>query len=314
MTSSVLLRTRGLRVSSASEEPLELAVLESSMLVLLGDYDTIAPDLALIMAGHKKPPEGCVSIEIPEYQENEKEERDRVVYISYDYTPPRGLKVSEHLRLAAAAAGYRRRDTPQVLKKLCSWCGIDEIFDKEERSLTGDMVYTCSFAAACLSAPEVLVFQGPVPVSIHQLLEDLRQSGAAIIAAIPEVDQIPYAADRIALCDSSDVRATVRFQEMAEACSLLMKLKVGFIPTLPRAVMESLPGARNVVSTGGGYEFQHSVISSAVNNLVNLARANSRQIAELEVRPPSNSELLEYFTEDEEDGKADLFCGKDLDI
>lgn len=314
MTSSVLLSARGLRVSSSSEEPLELAVLESSMLVLLGDSDTIAPDLALIMAGQKKPFEGSVSIEIPEYQANEKEERDRVVFISDDNSPPGGMKVFTHLSLAAAAAGYRRKDTPQVLKKLCSWCGIEEIFDKEERSLSREEVYTCSFAAACLSAPEVLVFQGPVPVSIHPMLEDLRQSGTAIIAAIPGVDQIPYAADRIALCDRNDVRATVRFQEMSEACSLLMKLKVGFIPTLPRAVMESLPGSRNVVSVEGGYEFQHSVISSAVNNLVNLARANSRQIAELEVRPPSNSELLEYFTEVEDDGKADLFCGKDLDI
>lgn len=314
MTSSVLLRTGGLRVSSDSEEPLELAVLESSMLVLLGDSSTIAPDLALIMAGHRKPTEGSVCIEIPEYQANEKEERDRIVFISYDYRPPGAMKVSEHLSLAAAAAGYKGRDIPQVLSKLFSWCGIDNILDKEERSLSTELVYTCSFAAACLSAPEILVFQGPVPGRIHPLLEDLRQSGAAIIAAIPKVDQIPYAADRIALCDSSDVRATVRFQEMAEACSRLMKLKVGFIPTLPRAVMESLPGARNVVSIDGGYEFQHSVISSAVNNLVNLARANSRQIAELEVRPPSSNELLEYFTEDEEDGKADLFCGKDLDI
>jgi len=47
---------------------------------------------------------------------------------------------------------------------------------------------------------------------------------------------------------------------------------------------------------------------------VNLARANSRQVSGFELRPPSNSELVKYFTTDDESGEAGLFCAEDLDI
>ncbi len=62
MDSSVQLSTEELYLTGKSDEPLELAVLAGSMIVLLGDERTIAPDLALILAGRKPPFSGRIHL------------------------------------------------------------------------------------------------------------------------------------------------------------------------------------------------------------------------------------------------------------
>jgi hypothetical protein len=227
---------------------------------------------------------------------------------------PKGVTLLQHLSIAAAAAGHRRKDTGEILHQLMVWCSLEKYSASPVSDLPPDIRYRTAFAAACLPVPRVLVVQGPFPVDLHPLLEDICQGGASVVASIPGLEHMPVRADRIALCDGTDVRRIVRFGELSEACSSMMRLRVSFFPALPRAVMESLPGAREVVAVPGGYEFFHRGLSSAVTNLVNLARANSRQISGLEVRPPSNSDLVDHFTAVEDTGEADLFCREDLDI
>ncbi len=314
MDSSVHLSTEELYITGESDEPLDLAVLAGSMIVLLGNDETIAPDLALILAGRRAPASGIVRLGDDDLDVRSHNARGRVEYVSCDFSCPPGMTVSGHLSLASAAAGYSKKDTRDVLSQLYTWCSLENCTDEKVNELSPDDRYLTAFAAACLPIPDVFVLQGPFPEKLHPLLEDICQGGCAVIASLPEVHCIPQSTDRIAICDSDDVRQIVRLGELSDACYHLMRLQVRFFPVLPRAVMESLPGARNVLAIHGGYEFLHTGLSTAVTNLVNLARANSRQITGLEVKPPSNSELMEYFTVDDEPGEADLFCAEDLDI
>ncbi len=314
MDSSVQLSTEELYITGKSNEPLELAVLAGSMIVLLGDEKTIAPDLALILAGRKPPASGRIHLGDDNQDIKSHNARGRVEYVSCGFSCPEGMTVSEYLSLAAAAAGYGRKDTGEILSQLYRWCSLESYMDEEVNELSPDNRYLAAFAAACLPIPDVFVLQGPFPDRLHPLLEDLCQGGCAVIASLPEIQYIPQTTERIAVCDSDDVRQIVRLQELSDACSILMRLRVRFFPVLPRAVMESLPGAKDILAIQGGYEFHHPGLSAAVTNLVNLARANSRQIAGLEVKPPSNSELVGYFTADDEPGEADLFCAEELDI
>jgi len=314
MDSSVQLSTEELYVTGKSDEPLELAVLAGSMIVLLGDDKTIASDLALILAGRKSPASGRIHLGDDNLNIKNHIARRRIEYVPCNFSCPEGMTVSEHLSLAAAAAGYSRKDTGEILSQLYNWCSLEPCKDEKVNNLLPDDRYLAAFAAACLPVPDVLVLQGPFPDRLHPLLENLCQGGCAVIASLPEIQYIPQTTERIAVCDSSDVKKVVRLQELSDACSILMRLRVRFFPALPRAVMESLPGAKDIVAIPGGYEFHHPGLSAAVTNLVNLARANSRQIAGLEIKPPSNSELVEYFTVDDEPGEVDLFCTEDLDI
>ncbi|MEN8207818.1 MAG: hypothetical protein ABFR50_01055 [Candidatus Fermentibacteria bacterium] len=314
MDSSVHLSTEELYITGNSDEPLDLAVLAGSMTVLLGNDSTVAPDLALVLAGRKTPASGMIHLGDDNLDIRSHNARGRVEYVSPSFSCPPGMTVSGHLSLASAAAGYSRQDTVEILSQLCTWCSLEECMNEEVNELSPDDRYLTAFAAACLPIPDVFVLQGPFPDKLHPLLEDLSQGGCAVIASLPGIQHIPESTERIAICDSDDVRQIVRLQELTEACSILMRLRVRFFPVLPRAVMESLPGAENVLAFRGGYEFRHTGLSAAVTNLVNLARANSRQIVGLELKPPSNSELMQYFTTDDEPGEADLFCAEDLNI
>lgn len=313
MDSSVLLRTDELLVREDSREPLDLAVLSGSMLVFLGDGQTVAPSLARVVAGIDRPFAGRVLLGDEATDIHRNGTAGRVVYVSENPPGAGGVTVREHLRLAAAAAGHRRKKTGEVLSQLIDWCSLEKVADRKMSELPADEDYMVRFAAACLPLPEIFVLQGPFPDRLHPLLDDLCSGGCAVIASLPGVRHMPGSAERIALCDARGARKTVRFQELFDACMRLMRLRVSFFPALPRGVMESLPGARDILSISGWYEFRHGGLSAAVTNLVNLARANSRQIAGLEVRPPTTGELMDYFTAGEKTGEADLFCGEDLD-
>ncbi len=314
MDSSVQLSTEELYITDNSKVPLDLAVLAGSTTVILGDDETIASDLALILAGQKAPVSGRIHLGDDNLSIYSHSARGRIQYVSRNFSCPYGMTVSGHLSLAAASAGYKRKETRRILSQLYSWCSLENCVDEEVNELTPDNRYLVAFAAACLPVPDVFVLQGPFPEKLQPLLEALCQGGCSVIASLPKIQYIPQSADRIAVCDSHDVRKIVRLQELSDACSILMRLHVKFFPALPRAVMESLPGAKDIVAIQGGYEFYHAGLSAAVTNLVNLARANSRQIIGLEVRPPLNSELVELFTADDEPGEADLFWAENLDI
>ena len=314
MDSSVQLSTEELYITDNSKVPLDLAVLAGSVTVLLGDDETIASDLALILAGRKSPVSGNIHLGDDNLSINSRTARGRIQYVSCNFSCPDGMTVSGYLSLAAASAGYSRKETRKILSQLYSWCSLENCVDEKVNELSTDNRYLVAFASACLPVPDVFVLQGPFPEKLHPLFEALCQGGCSVIASLPEIQYIPQSADRIAVCDSHDVRKIVRLQELSDACSTLMRLHVRFFPSLPRAVMESLPGAKDIVAIRGGYEFYHAGLSAAVTNLVNLARANSRQIIGLEVRPPLNSDLLELFIADDEPGEADLFWAEDLDI
>lgn len=314
MDSSVLLSTDELRVRNDSREPLDLAVLAGSMLVLLGDEKTIAPELALVLSGRHAPASGRVLLENRAMHTPGGRPGRNVGFVSGSFPIPSWMTLTRYLSLAGAAAGHSGKRMGEVTAQLLSWCSLEEHAHRTLGDLPFEDRYTASFAAACLPVPGVMVLIGPFPVSLHPLLEDLCQGGAAVIAALPQLQHLPQTTDRVAICDQRDVRRIVRFQELFDACSSQMRLRVEFFPALPRGVMESLPGARDLVAVPGGYEFRYGGLSTTVTNLVNLARANSRQIAGLKVRPPMNSQLVEYFAGGEETGEADLFCGEDLDI
>jgi ABC-type multidrug transport system ATPase subunit len=313
LDSSVLLRTEDLRPLSTTRSPIELAVLASSILILLGGEDTVAPRLAQMMAGRMRPASGRILVGESLVEVSTREARDLIRMVDREFTCPPGMTVRAQLSLAAAAAGSRRAESAEIVGHLASWCSLENLLDERVGDLAPVDRYLVGFAAACLPVPRVLVLQGPFPVEVHRLLSELCDGGCTIVAAVPGVEHVPRSAERIALCSEDGVFMVLRFQELTEACSNLLRLTIRFLPALSRGVMESLPGARDIVAVEGGYSFHHDNLSTAVTNLVNLARANSRTIVGLEMRPPSVAEIASHLCAAQDDREADLFCFEDLD-
>jgi len=85
MDSSVQLSTEDLFITGNSNEALELAVLSGSMIVLLGDAESIAPDLALIMAGRKNPFSGNIFLSDESLNVNSHEARRMMEFVTSRY-------------------------------------------------------------------------------------------------------------------------------------------------------------------------------------------------------------------------------------
>jgi len=307
----VLLRTEDLRTSD-SADPVEIAALASSMLVLLGGHDTIAPRLAAMIAGVDRPSSGRVLLGENLIDVRSREGRKLVRMISGPIDSPRELTVGGHLGLSAAAAGLSRRESTDIVSQLAAWCGLNGQMDCPVEILDRDDRYILGFASACLPMPMVMVLQGPLPIRMHQLLSDLCDGGCAVLVCVDGVEFVPRNAERVALCTATGIPAVLRLQELTEACTALRRISARFLPALPRVVMESLAGARDFLAIEGGYSFHHVNLSTAVNNLVNLARANSRTIVGLEMIPPSLNELLDFLVPEDDEIEADLFCPEDL--
>lgn len=312
--SSVQLRTEDLRPLSTTRAPIDLAVLAGSILVLLGGGETIAPRLASMIAGRLRPASGRILIGRSLVEVSSREGRDLVRMVDREFACPPGVTVRGQLSLAAAAVGRKRAETLEIVGQLAAWCSIEDLLDEPVTQLDPTARYLVGFAAACLPVPSVLVLQGPLPVEAHRLLAELRDGGCTIVVAVPGVEHAPRFAERVAVCSEDGVSAVVRFQDLAEACSDLMRLTIRFLPALPRAVMESLSGAKDIIAVEGGYSFHHDNLSTAVTNLVNLARANARTIVGLEMRPPTPAEIASHLCAVQDDREADLFCPEDLDI
>jgi len=301
------------RPLDATRSPVDLAVLAGSTLVLLGDSDTVAPVLASMIAGRRRPVSGRILVGEQLAEVGTREARDLVGMVDRECPLPPDVTVRAQLSLAAAAAGHRRSESAEIVRQTAAWCSLDEALDRRVGDLDEVDRYMVGFAAVCMSGPRLLVLQGPFPVEVHRLLSELCDGGCAVVVAVPGVEHAPRSADRIALCTATGVERVIRFQELVEACSDLTRITVRFLPSLPRPVMESLPGSRDIVAVEGGYSFHHGALSAAVTSLVNLARANSRTIVGLEMRPPSPSEIVFHLCALPDDGATDLFCPDDLD-
>lgn len=310
--SSVLLRTEELRVRDPSD-PIDIAVLAGSMLVLLGGPDTIAPGLASMVAGADNPVSGRVLLGENLIDVRSREGRKLVRMVSSPPGSQGKLTVAGHMGLSAAAAGLSRRESGDIISHLASWSGLDRLMDRPVEELDRDDRYILGFASACLPMPMVMVLQGPIPTRMHHLLSDLCDNGCAILVSVTGVAHVPRNAERVALCSPTGIPIILRLQELTDACTVLRRISVRFLPALPRVVMESLSGARDFLAIDGGYSFHHGNLSTAVTNLVNLARANSRTIVGLEMIPPPLDVILDHFAPEADEYGVDLFCPEDLD-
>ncbi len=296
-------------------EPVDLALLASSTLVLLGDRRSVAPDLVGVIGGVDSPASGRVLVGREMVPVGSRRGRELTAYVPLGGGRQGGsdMTVSGYLSLGAAAAGLGRRESREVTAQMLEWCSLRGIADERLGDLGSDDLYRVRFAASCMALPRVMVLEGPVPFDVHPLVSDLCESGCTVVVSAPGVEYIPSSTERVALCTGEGIETVVGYRELVQATAGLVRVRVGFFPSLSRSVLDRLPGATNLLAEEGGFSFHHRSIAAAVTDLVNIARANSRSLVRLEVLPPSPPELAEQFRRSAEPEEGELFCPEDLD-
>jgi ABC-type multidrug transport system ATPase subunit len=304
----VLLKLLDLKPYRHSESCGDLAVLGGSILVLAGAEDSARAGLVRMIAGQEKRWSGIIRVGRRMVEADSRQARKYVGYVRKPFVSPPDVTPRAHLMLTAAGYGLGRKEAEGAVEELIRWCSLASVAGRPLDTVTEDQRYATGFAAALLHGPQLMVVEGPVPESISSRLDDISDSGRAVVLAVPGIEHIPPGTDRIALCSDRGIAHVVRQSDLADACRKSAEIRVSFYPSLDRRIIEGLPGARGLVAIEGGYRFRHTNTASAVSNLANMARANARSLVGLEIRPPSIRTLVEHFSEEDEPGEAQLLC------
>lgn len=288
---AVLLRAIGLPRGASGRGPADLAVLGGSLLLVMGSRDSAASDLLSVMAGRSSTPSSRVLVGSRKMPVHTSEAAGCLGYVPRDPGCPEEVTPRDHLSLVAASMGMGRRKARRAITELLDWCLPEGRADTPWTDLCGDERTAASLAAALLDNPQVLVANRVIPPGLLDRLVELKALGKALVIRSLGADGIPAAADRVAVCDEDGIAAVVRRSDMEAVCRRMGTVEVGFCPTLPRATMEELPGARDLRARGATWVFSHADTSGALVHLSGLARANARAIVSLTVSPPSPQAL-----------------------
>ncbi len=307
MNSTVRLRLRNLLLNRNSTEPVEFAVLSSSVFVLLGDSTTIAPQLARVIARYGKASSGSILVGKNQIEAANTSTNNSIGFVPFRNEFPSGITVREYLAMTTAFTGLNRKERSENIIQTLRWCSLKDSADTPVADMPDEERYMVSFASVITREPEILVLQGPFPRRLYPLIETLAASDYSVIASLPDVKHIPQGTERIAICGRDDISAIVTPRRLSDAEAELQCIHVSFLPALPRNVIDNMAGVRSVTGTEDGYIISHSSIASAIISLVNMARANSRTITNLELLPPAVSDLYEYFKTTNREREENLF-------
>lgn len=307
MNSTVRLRLKNLLLNEDFTEPVEFAVLSSSVFVLLGDDNTIAPQLARTIAGHKKTHSGSILVGEDRIDVTNTPANNYIGFVPFNNEFPPGITVREYLTLTTAFTGLSRTKQRKNINQTLLWCSLKESSDIAIADMSSEDRYMVSFASVITRGPGIIVLQGPFPKDLYPLIEMIANGNYSVIASLPNVKHIPQNTERIAICGTNNISAIVTPRKLADAEAELQCIHVSFFPALPRRIIENMANLRSVTGTEDGYMISHSSIASAVISLVNMARANSRTITNLELFPPTVSDLYDYFKVTTNDNAENLF-------
>jgi len=306
---TVLLRAIGLPRGAGGRGPADLAVLGGSALLMLGDTSSAASRLMAVMAGRATTAGSRVLVGSRKLPVHTSEAARYVGYVQPDPCCPDHVTPRAHLSLVAACRGMGRRTAARTISDLLQWCLLGERADTPWRELDRDHRSALAIASALMGNPQVLLADRPVPPFLLGRLSDLKELRRALVIRACGVDGIPPAVDRVAVCDGAGVAAVVRRTDLEGLCRRMSTIRVGFYPSLPRKVMEQLPGAAGIRSHAEGYSFSHPDTSAALVHLSGMARANARTIASLRVLPPETGFLARNLAPGPESDRT-LFDGE----
>ncbi|MBD3369972.1 hypothetical protein GF402_06390 [Candidatus Fermentibacteria bacterium] len=299
----VLVKLVGFRAGNREDTGKDIAVIGGTVMVLLGDSGSSADTAMSILSGRGGGTGISARVGKSHVDPASRQARTILGYVSPKADFPPGVTPRSHLRLVSAAQGLNRKRLREVTEELLGWCSLAPSADLPARNLDSRGRFSLSLASALVANPEVLLMEGPVPHGMLSRLEDLRSSGRAIILRALEIGQIPPSAGRVALCDADGIAAIVRRTDLEVACRNHLRVEVRFYPSLPRQVLEEMPGITGLVSTEEGFSFRHQSASVALTHLVSISRANARSIVGLSIHPPPTDVLLSYFTDLEQQGE-----------
>lgn len=296
----VLLKFLGISFGNSKAVSTDLAVLGGTMAVLLGDESSAAGLLTRYAAGHDEPRKGKVLTGRGMAPANSREGRAATGCITDRIDAPPGMTARGCVYLAVTASGKNRSVAASRTDEILQWLDLEKIGNIPVEDLKPPEIQRTGMAVCLATSPELLVVDCPLHDSLHSKLKTFTNAGNAVLIRASSLGQIPYGVERIALCDSTGIVRVVRHSELLARAMGGAEITAAFYPSLQREKIETINGIKNLLHRDGKYRFTHTETTYAITQLMNLARANSRAIAELHLAPVPPEALIALFSGDKD--------------
>jgi ABC-type multidrug transport system ATPase subunit len=291
----ILLQAGGFRPIRESTMDGAVAVMGGSVLAILSDEPGFPKRLAAMLAGLEKPWCGSITVGKRGIPVADKAARRIIGFVRSAPAGPGDMTPMQILDMVASASGLGVRKGRTAARETLEWCGLSSSSSTRLTGLPPESAFPVSFAAALMHNPAVIVIEPRVPEPFFPHLDALKEAGRAIVATGSGLAALPPCTDRVALCSDTDLVRTIGRTELLEYTARASEISISFCPSITRNLVEEMPGIESLRVHETGFRLRHRSPLSAVTWLVNLARANSRTIASLEIRPPGISTLIDMI-------------------
>ena len=190
----------------------DLTACKGELLVLLGPNGAGKTTLLHALAGRIRLDGG--SIRIGGGAPDDRRVRRRVGFVPQAIALWGRLPVRTNLEILGRLAGLARRDVGAAVTDALAWSGLTDRASDPVETLSGGMQRQINIAAGTLHRPDLLLLDEPTvgldPVarlSVHRVLEGLRDRGMGMILTTHDLVEAEALADRVAVLAGGVVRA-----------------------------------------------------------------------------------------------------------
>lgn len=190
----------------------ELSACGGEILVLLGPNGAGKTTLLRALCGRARLDSG--SIRIAGGDPADAEVRRRIGFVPQSIALWTQLTVRNNLELFGRLAGLKPAELPAAVAATLEWSGLAARAGDVVATLSGGMQRRINIAAGTLHRPELLLLDEPTvgldPVArseVHQVLDQLRKTGMALIMTTHDLVEAEALADRVALMSAGAIRA-----------------------------------------------------------------------------------------------------------
>lgn len=202
---------------------LDLSVSRGEILGLLGPNGAGKTTTIRILCTLLRPDAGSAQVLGLNALTQVDELRARIGVVPQDLAVYGGLSARENLRFFASLHGLRAAELEQRVERALEHAGLSDRADERVSRFSGGMKRRLNIVAACMHAPELLFLDEPTvgvdPQSrhrIHEMVRELRASGATIVYTTHALGEVEQLCDRIAIVDRGRIVAQGSLEQLRE--------------------------------------------------------------------------------------------------